>query len=628
MSKRINYNQKRTVIPVLLLVVSVMVFVLPLWSHPPIQILKNKTALISFRADGQRSGNDRSGDYAYVDVFGMTKYNEVPIAISDNGRFVVFFSQATDLVDGLTDSPLTWDIFLRDRKTNTTNCITQVNGYTFSELSHPAGGEISISGDGRYIAFTAGAGLVEHLDPPRIPHDGYDGGFLYGHYSEIYVYDRLTGIIHVPTYNITANEFKDPAGTLPIELAFHFPSLSYDGSGIAFSAGGGGKDRPSEVSTVYAFHYDYGLGIYSNFKLVSTYVYDYDPGGDGWEAGWLHENVSPCPRISDNGQYVVFTGRAEIFWDEGNFWETVPNWRTYVIIRNLYDMDEYEVVSLPDGIDWPVDFGEVVPDSDCGNCGYFDQGFDVSDDGRYIVFATNATNMIPDTLDTDNAIDIYLYDRITAHTERISRKFPGAGGYACDRELPSISRDGRYITYVTQDKFIVPPGQTYYCADVFLYDRTLHQTSYVSVPDRSMPLPHEANAESYFGVISGNGHVIGFSSEASNLVLEDYGDKDNNRTDVFVRVINISKRPFEPVAGPCGYEANYDRRGLKIFPNPFVSFATIPGYKNDDFGVYDISGRCLGTYKGLRIGDDLAGGVYFITCLSGDSKPARIVKIQ
>jgi hypothetical protein len=67
---------------------------------------------------------------------------------------------------------------------------------------------------------------------------------------------------------------------------------------------------------------------------------------------------------------------------------------------------------------------------------------------------------------------------------------------------------------------------------------------------------------------------------------------------------------------------------LTVFPNPFASFATIPGQEGENFELYDISGRRIGTYRGDRIGQDLGPGVYFLKFEHGHAKPFRIVKVK
>jgi hypothetical protein len=53
-------------------------------------------------------------------------------------------------------------------------------------------------------------------------------------------------------------------------------------------------------------------------------------------------------------------------------------------------------------------------------------------------------------------------------------------------------------------------------------------------------------------------------------------------------------------------------RQFKATPNPFTSFATLPGHEAERFSLYDISGRKVGTYRGDWVGEGLAPGVYFL----------------
>jgi hypothetical protein len=67
---------------------------------------------------------------------------------------------------------------------------------------------------------------------------------------------------------------------------------------------------------------------------------------------------------------------------------------------------------------------------------------------------------------------------------------------------------------------------------------------------------------------------------------------------------------------------------LTVSPNPFTSFALVPGHSPERFALYDISGRLVGTYRGARIGEGLAPGVYFIRALEGKAGLARVVKVR
>jgi hypothetical protein len=65
-----------------------------------------------------------------------------------------------------------------------------------------------------------------------------------------------------------------------------------------------------------------------------------------------------------------------------------------------------------------------------------------------------------------------------------------------------------------------------------------------------------------------------------------------------------------------------------VRPNPFFSFASVPGHSPERFALYDVSGRKVGVYKGDRIGLGLSAGVYFLKPQGQDSKPLRIVKLR
>ena len=70
------------------------------------------------------------------------------------------------------------------------------------------------------------------------------------------------------------------------------------------------------------------------------------------------------------------------------------------------------------------------------------------------------------------------------------------------------------------------------------------------------------------------------------------------------------------------------RTELRVQPNPFSSFAVMPGHEAERFEVYDISGKMVGTCRGDRIGEGLAPAVYFIRLDSDRGRNLRIVKVK
>lgn len=67
---------------------------------------------------------------------------------------------------------------------------------------------------------------------------------------------------------------------------------------------------------------------------------------------------------------------------------------------------------------------------------------------------------------------------------------------------------------------------------------------------------------------------------------------------------------------------------ISVVPNPFTSFASVPGHEGERFTLYDISGRLVGRYKGDRVGEGLAAGVYFLKPEGKDAKPLRVIKLR
>jgi hypothetical protein len=67
---------------------------------------------------------------------------------------------------------------------------------------------------------------------------------------------------------------------------------------------------------------------------------------------------------------------------------------------------------------------------------------------------------------------------------------------------------------------------------------------------------------------------------------------------------------------------------IKARPNPFTSFARIPGHETEQFSLYDISGELVGTCSGNRVGEGLAPAVYFIKPGDGPGMSLRVVKVR
>jgi Tol biopolymer transport system component len=92
----------------------------------------------------------------------------------------------------------------------------------------------------------------------------------------------------------------------------------------------------------------------------------------------------------------------------------------------------------------------------------------ISADGRYVAFASGATNLVPG--DTNDLEDIFVHDRVTGITARVSVSSAGAQATGDNSWWPSISADGRYVAFHSGAPNLVT-GDTNLVVDVFVCDR-------------------------------------------------------------------------------------------------------------------------------------------------------------
>jgi Tol biopolymer transport system component len=168
--------------------------------------------------------------------------------------------------------------------------------------------------------------------------------------------------------------------------------------------------------------------------------------------------------------------------------------------------------------------------------GYGGDSYDpsISTDGRYVAFASNASNLIPGV--NSDYTDIFVRDLINNTTTLVS---VGSGGYGGNNasDGPVISSDGRYVVFDSDATDLVSNDDGTH-SDVFVRDLKRGKTVLVS-KNRSGEQGNNYS-EAYGGGLSSDGRYVAFSSEASNLV-----DGDSNTTiDVFVA------SGFFPVALP------------------------------------------------------------------------------
>jgi len=140
----------------------------------------------------------------------------------------------------------------------------------------------------------------------------------------------------------------------------------------------------------------------------------------------------------------------------------------------------------------------------------------ISGNGRFVAFVSLASNLDTQFQGQPNHYGVFVHDRVAGTTTRISRGLTGPSNDSSDD--PSISYDGRYVTFSSYASNLVPEDRNQK-EDIFVFDNILQTIERVSVS----PLGVEGNSYSYSSSISGNGRYVAFSSFSNNLVPETEG---------------------------------------------------------------------------------------------------------
>jgi Tol biopolymer transport system component len=289
-----------------------------------------------------------------------------------------------------------------------------------------------------------------------------------------------------------------PAGAKGNDFSFQ-PSISGDGRIVAFGSNAtnlhpADRDRRDDV-----FVRDLRA---HTIRLASRASDAAGPKGNG---------RSFAPAISANGRFVAFNSTASTLHPDdrdGDF---------DVFMRDLRT-DTTVLVSRASGAaGTKANGGSGAPS--------------ISANGRFVAFASLATNLDPD--DPDATSDVYVRDLRRHTTILVSRASgpSGAKGNDDSEEFfgdPSISADGRVVAFSSNATNLHPDDRGV-PLDVFVRDIEAGTTSLVS--RASGATGSKGNGSSFDPSISGAGRFVAFASRAANLVPAD----PSHGTDVFVR---------------------------------------------------------------------------------------------
>ncbi|MDE3066228.1 MAG: PD40 domain-containing protein [Verrucomicrobiota bacterium] len=168
----------------------------------------------------------------------------------------------------------------------------------------------------------------------------------------------------------------------------------------------------------------------------------------------------------------------------------------------------------------------------------------ISPDGRYVLFASTANNMVSTTGSNGiptlipPSVNVYLRDRLTGTTTLVSANLAGTGGGNGDSFPAGLSTNGQFALFESTASDLVTNSTTYvvnqyggpmtnYLENVFLRDVVHGVTWLASVATNGLG----GNGASWDATMTPNGAYVAFASAASNLVDNDA----NGIPDVFVR---------------------------------------------------------------------------------------------
>lgn len=222
---------------------------------------------------------------------------------------------------------------------------------------------------------------------------------------------------------------------------------------------------------------------------------------------------------------------------------------------------------------------------------------DVSDDGRFVVFRSSASNLAVG--DTNNINDVYRKDMTSGQIDWVS-ELPTGGGGQFGGGAPSISSDGRFVSFDTSDAY--SPLDTNAASDIYVRDM---QSGLVAQASLTY-LNGQPNGDSYRAAMSGDGRLTAFISLATNLIPNDAnGGHPTLGLDVFVRDLNANTTELVHVSS-VGIQGNSSADRFSIsFDGLFVAFRSsatnlVPGDSN---GVSDIfvRDRTLGVTSRVNV---------------------------
>jgi hypothetical protein len=270
--------------------------------------------------------------------------------------------------------------------------------------------------------------------------------------------------------------------------------------------------------------------------------------------------------ISADGRFVVFSSGANTMTPDD------PDLFLDVFVRDLATRTTTLV--------------SVSSNGTKGNRGSF-QPF-ISDNGRYVLFASDSTNLVPGVAPGGNCAfqHVYLRDLQAGTTDLVSQSTTGSPAN-CLSDAGTVSADGRFVLFFSSASNLVSRDRNG-ATDAFLRDRQTGTTTRVSLSSDG----REGNGSTFRGEISSDGRFVVFVSTATNLTNN---DANGTAEDVFIRNLQTGTTRLVSVS-TAGVQAN----NVSTLPaigsdGRFVAFTSFGSnlVPNDTNGAHDVFVRDL-----------------------------------
>lgn len=440
-----------------------------------------------------------------------------PGSLSDDGSYALFFSYATNLVAGQTDTAFTTDLFLFELATGTVTLLSHADG---SPAMAVGGGGGVISADGAWVAFRSEAA---NLVPGQTDANGA---------GDVFLWQRSTG---------TTTLVSHTAGTATTAGNAESTWLDLSGDGRYFLFRSTATDLVSGQSDANGI-----ADVFLHDRVAGTTVLVTHVHGSSTSAGTggLAEAV-----LSADGAWAAFTSTAPdltVGVDPGN--------------RDLF---LYERAS---GANLSFTYGETLsrrtPDEFSSLSFY-----SASQDGRYVAVASMGTDLAPGQVDTNDDLDAFLVDRLTGTTTLLSHA-AGSPGTASNNgtNYPVMSLDGAWVAFESFSTDLMPGIGTTppFTANIFLYGRDAGTLTLVS--RRASDPSLSGSGPSLSPAISADGRYVAFSSTATNLVTGQIDVPNTGDAFLYDRVTGgmslVSHQAGDPLRAANGSSTPYNQVGI------------------------------------------------------------------